>query len=133
MSPRRGVAGLTLIEMLVVLVLLGLALGLVAPSLLSPRHEAEENAVQRIIDAARRTAVRRAEAVTLAFQLDGRWVLEGGSTTDTLRLLAGSVAWPHAFAARLHISPLGACMLDAATDSEHSLIVDPVRCRLRGQ
>lgn len=117
--------------MIVVLVLLGLAFTLAAPAFLLPRDEPED-AVQRVIDAARRAALHRAEAVTLSFEPDGRWVVEGGGERDSLRLLAGTLARPYSSPVRLRISPLGACVLDSARGPEPSLIIDPVRCRLSG-
>ncbi|MBM4184965.1 MAG: prepilin-type N-terminal cleavage/methylation domain-containing protein [Gemmatimonadetes bacterium] len=124
--PNRG---LTLLELLVVLVLLGLAISLAAPSFLAPGGPPDDD-VQRVIDVARRTAVRRAQAVTLAIESDGRWVIEGSSGLDSGRLLTGTVTWTQQSPVRLDISPLGACLLYARTSS---LTIDPVRCRLRGR
>ena len=122
--------GLTLLELLVVLVLLGLAVTLAAPAFLSSDRPPDD-AVQRVIDSARRAAVQRAEAVTLAIEPDGRWVVEGVGGPDSLRLFTGTVAWVYGSALRLDISPLGACMLYSA--AEPRLTIDPVRCRLRGR
>jgi prepilin-type N-terminal cleavage/methylation domain-containing protein len=127
MPLRPRAAGLTLIEILVVLVLLGLVLGLAAPSLLSPRPKTDDT-VQQVIETARQAAVQRAESVTLSFEADGRWVVAGGGEADSLRLLNGTVDWPYNSALRLRISPLGACMLDSAPGP--ALSVDHVRCRL---
>ena len=122
MSSRRG---FTLLEVLVVLVLIGLASALVAPSLLSPQRQSDD-AVAQLIDAARRAAVQRAGPVTLSFATDGRWVMlaEGAEPRR------GSIAWPHAEPARIHVSALGACTLDSPEDREPSLAIDAVRCRL---
>jgi prepilin-type N-terminal cleavage/methylation domain-containing protein len=125
----RAAAGLTLIEILAVLVLLGLVLGLAAPSFLSPRRKSDDT-VQQVIETARRAAVQRAEAMTLSFEADGRWVVAGVGEGDSLRLLAGTVDWPYESTLRLRISPLGACMLDSAQGPEPALTVDHVRCRL---
>ena len=79
--------------------------------------------MQRVIEMARRTAVRHAETVTLSFAPDGRWVMDGGGEFGTL-------AQPPEAPMRLHISPLGACLLDATRRPEPAHSIDPVRCRL---
>ncbi|MSR22509.1 MAG: hypothetical protein EXR92_03030 [Gemmatimonadetes bacterium] len=108
--------------MLVVIVLLGLLSALVAPSFY-PLRPAPDDAVQRVIDAARRAAVRRAQSLTLSFAPDGGWVVEGGGESGTL-------AQPPVSPMRVHISPLGVCLLDTARGPEPAPIIDPVHCRL---
>jgi hypothetical protein len=95
-----------------------------------PREQSDD-ALQRVIDQARRAAVQRAEEVTLSFTPDGGWTVAGGGMSDTLRLLAGTLEWPSASVLRIHVSPLGACMLDSAQLLPAGLSIDPVRCRLR--
>ncbi len=125
-APSSGTArrsrGLTLIEMVVVIVLLGLLSALVVPSFLPPPLEPDD-AVQRVIDAARRTALRRAETITLSFGPDGRWVSDRGGESGTL-------ADPPVSPMRLQISPLGKCLLDGTRGPEPAQSIDPVRCRL---
>lgn len=120
---------MTLVEIVVVLVLLGLASALAAPAFLPPRP-APGAALQDAIDDARLAAVRRAGAVTLALGADGRWVVEGDAGPAG-PLLAGALPAPPAAPLRLRISPLGACTLDPAEGSGPALAVDPIRCRLR--
>ena len=123
-DPRRG---FTLVELIVVLVLMGLALALVAPSL-TPPPVAERDAMQRVLDAARAAAVRRAETVLLDVRPDGRWTATAG--TDSVPLLHGVI--DSARALRLNISPLGACMPDpTARASVDGGSWDPLRCALR--
>jgi prepilin-type N-terminal cleavage/methylation domain-containing protein len=130
-AGARPSPGLTLVEVLVVLVLLGLGFALAAPSFLSvPR--ARDDAAQRVIDVARRAAVQRAGAVRLSFAADGSWVVEGLSARDPAPLLSGRLASPHGQVLRLRISPLGACTLDSSPAVPRSLTIDPVRCRLAG-
>jgi prepilin-type N-terminal cleavage/methylation domain-containing protein len=129
-SRRRGY---TLVEVVVVLVLLGLAIALVAPSLVPPRATPDD-AVQQVIDAARRLAVRRASAVTLSLDAEGRWVVDEAGLAGAPPLLAGALARPPASALRLHISPLGACLRDPAPAAAAAPPdLDPVRCRLGGR
>jgi len=115
--------------MLVVLVLLGLAVALTAPWFFS-RERTPGSAVQDVIDAARRNAVQRAEAVTLSLQADGRWVIESRTGGDSHGRLPVSLAWLQASPVRLHISPLGACMLAAPEGRKPAIVIDPVRCRV---
>lgn len=125
---RRG--GFTLVEVVVVLVLLGLAFALAAPNYRAPAR-APEDALQRVISAARRVAVQRAGAVTVSFETDGRWVVDGGSASGSARLIAGTLTSPYAIPLQLQISPLGACMLNFPRGSQRPIIIDPVQCRIR--
>ncbi len=114
---------MTLIEIVVVLVVLGVTLALVAPTVVS-RPPSPETALQEVVESARRLALRRAETLTLSLETGGRWVLEGRGDRLETGVVEGSGTGP----LRLHISPLGACTLDAGAGE--SLLVDPVRCRL---
>lgn len=132
LKGRRAPPGFTLIEIVVVLALLLLMSGLVAPSILS-RPDLDENAVQRVIDEARRGAVRRAASLTLEFEPDGRWVAGSGSLGGGPGLSGGTLEWRPPIPFRLHISPLGACTLEIpAGQPDPSLTLDLFRCRLRG-
>jgi prepilin-type N-terminal cleavage/methylation domain-containing protein len=68
----------TLVEMLVVIVLLGLAVGLAAPALRAPRPAADGLAT--LLPVAREAAVRRGETVYLRVAESGAWRLEGASS-----------------------------------------------------
>jgi prepilin-type N-terminal cleavage/methylation domain-containing protein len=125
---RRLRGGFTLIEMLAVLMLLAVTLVLVSPAI-PPRRPAAADAVQDLIDGARRAAVQRAETVTLSFTADGSWSVEAGQ--DAIRVAEGRVDWQPALPLRLRISPLGACTLHVAARTDVILTLDPVHCRLR--
>jgi prepilin-type N-terminal cleavage/methylation domain-containing protein len=124
-------SGLTLVEVVVVLVLVGLAYAFAAPSFLSPPR-APDDAMQRVINAARWVAVHRAGSVTLSFEPDGHWAIDG-RPPGSARLLAGILTLPYPSPLRLRISPLGACMLNSAGALERSLIIDPIHCRVRAR
>src|SRR2546427_12341811 len=70
--------GFTLVEMLVVLVLLGLAAALVAPALVPTRARQTTELVE-LIGATRDAAVRRGEVVSLHVERSGAWQVEGGA------------------------------------------------------
>src|SRR5437868_4608664 len=61
----------TLIEMVVVLAILGIALSIAGPSLMRP---VGADNLQSVIDRTRSVALRRAVPVTLVVGADGKWV-----------------------------------------------------------
>jgi type II secretory pathway pseudopilin PulG len=94
----------TLLELLVVLVLLGLAAAAVAPAVRGPVTEPADPR-ERTIAAARALAVRRAEALRLEIDAAGRWrLLARDSVLRTGALPAAGAPL------RLAISPLGVCV-----------------------
>jgi hypothetical protein len=115
------------LELLVVLVLLSLTFLLVTPALFRSRNPAEDS-VQRVVDAARRQAVKRAEEVSLVFEADGGWVIEAGRAPGHEALEAGRIEWPYAFPARIRISAIGACLLEGPNIPAARF--NPLRCRL---
>jgi prepilin-type N-terminal cleavage/methylation domain-containing protein len=119
--------GFTLVELLVVLVLLSLTFLLVTPALFRSENPAEDP-VQRVVDEARRQAVKRAEEVALVFEADGRWVMEAGRASQHEAIGRGTIDWTYAFPARIRISAIGACLLEGPNIPVARF--DPVRCRL---
>jgi type II secretory pathway pseudopilin PulG len=117
-----------MIEVLVVLILLGLASTMVAPAFREPTPEPRSE-LQEVVDAARRLAVRNAATITLSFTSDGRWTAEQADGLAPTDLRSGSLA-EGSLALRLQVSPLGACSLEAAQPAEPRVTFDPVRCRL---
>lgn len=108
-TRRRAVpgvrTGLTLLELVVVLALLGLGAALVLPSLDRPARAVTRDDVVR---AARATAIARAQALTLRLATDGAWQLasprDGGVLTQGKLSEAGD-------ALALDLSPVGGCTL----------------------
>jgi len=121
--PRHGV---TLLELLVVLVLLGLLAALTAPALRRAR-EPDGESDRRVIALARSAAVRRGETLALDMSADGRWrlvVARGDSTA----IEQGTLAATPMVARRLLLTPLGLCLPD---DDERSAAPwDPAACRV---
>src|SRR2546426_5437211 len=72
--PRRS--GLTLIEILVVLILMGLVAVLVSPTPL-PRHP-DQSAINALLGSAREVAARRGEVVYVHVDPTGQWRVGGG-------------------------------------------------------
>jgi prepilin-type N-terminal cleavage/methylation domain-containing protein len=119
--------GFTLLEVTVVLVLLGIGFALAIPAFITPMRDPDD-AVQTVVDAARRTAVRRAETLVLKIAANGEWSIEASRDGEPLR--AGTVAWPQSIPLLLRISPLGGCLLESAV-MQASITIDPLRCRVK--
>jgi prepilin-type N-terminal cleavage/methylation domain-containing protein len=125
---RPGSRGLTLLEMVVVLVLLGVALTLSVPSLDPPRPRSDDP-LQRVLDDARRAAIRRSQSLFLAIEADGRWVVEAAREGESETVLRGRLGVTPIGALRVLVSPLGACWIEAE-GSGPAAALDPLRCRL---
>jgi len=119
---RRAV---TLLELLVVLVLLGLSWAVVLPALRLPAPAALESALVR----ARALAVHRGEAVRLETSPDGRWQVVATADTERSVLLAGSPSDGAAAAPMpsVVISALGNCLPEGPW-APGAGAWDPVRC-----
>ena len=135
---------MTLLELLVVLLLLGLAASLVAPVLRLPAGRGArgdgagdespgDRALGRAADAARGLALRRGESLVLAVAGDGRWTVRpavapsGGGGSDTAPLLAGRVAAGAPL--RVIVSPVGTCVPDPTGAAPGPGVWDAARCR----
>jgi hypothetical protein len=103
---------MTLVEMVVVLLVLGLAASLSAP-LVSVRPPSADAPLRRALDAARRIAVRRAESVVLDVAADGRWSIRRTAADDGPALLADSM--PAGGPLRVQVSALGVCTIEVGS------------------
>ena len=117
--------GFTLVEMLVVLVLIGLAAALVAPAFVPTRARQTRELVE-LIGATRDAAVRRGEVVSLHVERSGAWQVEG--------VAAGRLATPLPAAPfTLIVSPLGSCAFDVRSGAAAQAIsLEPLTCEVRG-
>ena len=113
----------TLIELVVVLAVMGLAIAIVAPSLVLPPRE---TGVASIIANAKSIALRRAEEISLSVGDDGRWAayaVRSGSEPVS----SGRINAREGIALKLDISPLGLCTVDE-TSSVPRATLDPFSC-----
>lgn len=101
---RRVVAGFTLLEIVVTLVLIGLGAALVAP--VFRRDAVPDDAFPAVIASARELAVRRAQGLVLHVDDRGAWRLT--TIGDTSSISSGTLTDGRG-ARRLRITPLGAC------------------------
>lgn len=98
----------TLIEMVVVLAILGIALSIAGPSLIRP---VTANNLQSVIDRTRSLALRRAEPVMLVVAEDGEWrAYAVRSGRDPVA--SGKLGESSATGMRIDISALGLCTSD---------------------
>jgi prepilin-type N-terminal cleavage/methylation domain-containing protein len=115
--------GVTLLELLIVLVLMGLAAGLVAP-MLRPIAASTGAADVAIVAAARRRAVQRAEPLRLRFTRAGAWTVRSVASGEVLD--SGSARGGLAEGEWL-LDPLGACL--PASGSASAAAFDALMCR----
>jgi prepilin-type N-terminal cleavage/methylation domain-containing protein len=102
---RRGV---TLLELVVALALLGTVAAFVIPSLerpASPRGRLDD-----VLRRARGAAIARAQSLTLDVAPGGAWQLRPLPPDDTVRILDGVLDLPPSAGYQLQLSPLGACL-----------------------
>ena len=119
---RRAV---TLLELLVVLVLLGLSAAAVMPVLRPPDAAGPESPLVR----ARTVAVRRGDAVRLEIDRDGEWTVRPAADRNGTILLSGSGAASadETQPRSIVITALGTCLPERAADSG-AAPWDPARC-----
>ena len=144
---RRGV---TLLELLVVLVLMGIAAAGVAPALRPPLASRAGDGrgpadVDELIATARRTAIRRGEPLRLRVATDGVWalvafrdgtLLSGGRLAAATRLASRRRDATPGTSARgtaldLRIDAMGSCMPAGALDAQlnaNRRVFDPLTC-----
>ena len=124
---RCARAGVTLLELIVVIALMGLVLAIAAPPFLTPAPDRKAE-LTSVLETARRAAILRAEPVTLSVDAAGAWRIDGDATPTAPPLGTGTLASKVA-AFRVRVSPLGTCVSDAAqaTGPGHWNVLD---CRL---
>ncbi len=121
--------GFTLLEILVVLILLGLTVGLVAPSFRLPEPPAEA-ALAPLIRTARESALRRGETVELQLEPSGQWRIDGRSSARDGPLASGRLAAGLGAQLVLEFSPIGTCAPTVRSAPLPSGTLDPLTCAL---
>ncbi len=107
----RDRAGLTLIEVIVVLLLLGLAAALAAPAFVARQADAESQ-LASVIRGARELAERRGEIVHLQVGASGVWQVEGAASPEAGVLARGRLDEFAAPPFTLVLAPIGTCDFD---------------------
>lgn len=132
-AARRGV---TLLELLVVLVLMAIVASLVLPNLRLPdaatvMHDGTppaRSAVDGVVSDARRLAIRRGEPVRLQVARDGVWAAVSVHTGSTIQdgRITGALSWRP----DMTIDALGVCTLaPAAVPRAGARAWDALACR----
>jgi prepilin-type N-terminal cleavage/methylation domain-containing protein len=125
--PGRG--GFTLLEVLVVLIVMGIAVALVAPALL-PRKQTQ-SALDSLIPTAREAAARRGEIVYLRVAESGQWRLEGAASSSAAPLASGRVDPFRGLPLTIIVSPVGSCAFDLQSTAAARVVrLDPLTCRV---
>ncbi len=116
--------GVTLLELLIVLVVMTVAAALVLPAF-GARPTPAESIQTRVIAAARRTAIRRAEPLRIRLFADGAWSIR--SQRDGALVDSGSVheALPPS---EVLVDPLGSCI--PVGQSTGVVTFDPLACAM---
>ena len=123
-----GRDGFTLVEMLVVLILMGIAVAVVAPALLPPGPP-DTVSLEEPLRVARRLALTRGETVYLDLVATGEWTVVGGSSLDEGVLARGRVDSYQGPVATLVASPLGTCSYDIySVAGGGAAPIDPLSC-----
>ena len=121
-------AGFTLVEIIVVLVVMLIAVGVVAPAFLPP-EPADAGALVEPLRVARRLALTRGETVYLDLTPAGDWTVQGASSLGEGVLARGRVGPYGGRAATVIASPLGTCAYDIHTSAADSAApLDPLSC-----
>lgn len=129
-SERRW--GFTLVEMLVVLILMGLMAGLVAPSIIGTRQADDPAArLRELVRSASAAAVKRGEVVRLSLSTSGLWELVGTASAPPDAIASGRLNLSGT-AMTLLFSPLGTCAPDLRSEAAAAGFgLDPIVCDVR--
>ncbi len=124
--PRRS--GVTLLELLVVLCLIGLVAAVVAPAIRAPAPA--RPALEQLMLAAREAAARRGEVVYLRIDASGRWRMEGAASPSPGVIAGGQIAPPGPAPVTVILSPIGTCAVDVPTAAAGAAVgLDPLTCQ----
>jgi prepilin-type N-terminal cleavage/methylation domain-containing protein len=121
-------SGFTLVEIIVVLVVMVIAVGVVAPAFLPP-EPADAAALAEPLRVARRLALTRGETVYLDLRPTGDWAVLGASSLSEGALARGRVERYDGPTATIVASPLGTCAYDIQTAAKGGGVpLDPLSC-----
>ncbi len=122
MSSASRRSAFTVVEMIVVIAIMGIALAVVGPSLiLAPRN----SGVNTVVADARRAALRRSEPVTLLIEAEGAWLIQ--SSRDGARISSGKGIAAQRSELKVDVSPLGLCTIDSGAEDFRAAL-NPFNC-----
>ncbi len=126
---RSVLNGYTLIEVIVVLVIMGLAAALVAPALLrSPMYDRQRQLTD-LVQSARSAAADKGEIVYVRIEPTGDWHMEGTEGAFSRGRMDRLSAAP----LTLIVSPVGSCSFDVRSTAAAAAVtaLDPLTCDVR--
>lgn len=128
----RNRRGFTLVEVLVVLLVMVIAAGLVAPAFFPARRDDESSdELARLVRAARSAAARRGEMLFVRLSPSGAWQMEGAASFAAGDVAEGTLTEYAGPAATIIVSPLGTCAFDVrSTDGAVAIPLDPMTCEV---
>ncbi|MBC7894411.1 MAG: prepilin-type N-terminal cleavage/methylation domain-containing protein [Cytophagaceae bacterium] len=121
--PSRRRDGVTLLELVVVLMVLGITAAFVLPSFIFPRPSVLTLDV--VAQHARARAIARAQPLTLAVGVDGRWML--ATLADGQQHVDSGQVEPPGAPLTIDVSPVGRCALRGGSPTL-APAWDAVRC-----
>jgi prepilin-type N-terminal cleavage/methylation domain-containing protein len=126
-TPR---AGYTLIELIVVLALMGLAAALVIPVFRA--HGPSTSDMQAIVTSARAAAATRGEIIYVRFEPTGDWHMVGGGSTLEGDVMGGRIRPIANVPLTLIVSPAGSCAFDvrSAALGANTIRLDALTCQI---
>ncbi len=114
--------------MLVVLVLLAVAAGLVAPAFLRPPR-ASEPEFAALVRRAQDVAAARGETVSLGLSVGGAWRLDGTAALGTGPIATGQLRGYGEPRGTLIVSAIGSCAWDVRSSAAaRAMPLDPLTC-----
>jgi hypothetical protein len=116
-------------ELLVVLLLIGLAAAVVAPAIRAPTTL--RRPLGQVVLAAREAAARRGELIYLRIDPSGQWRIEGAASAPQHVIAAGRIAPVRGLPMALILSPIGTCAADVRTAASGTAVtLDPLTCEV---
>ncbi len=131
--------GVTLLELLVVIVIMAMIASIVLPTIRSRRLSIDDSkhSVEDVVVAARKTAVLKGMPLRLRIDLDGAWALAGDASGE---VMGGGVIQESTRKARssilqgemtLLVDAVGACMPEGSLNGSGTIAAfDPIACRM---
>ena len=119
---RYRSSGFTLLEILVTLIVLGLAAALVAPAFHADATPDDD--LRAVLAGARETAVRRSQTLVLSVDPRGTWKMAAAHDSTTI---ASGQLGDGTGNLRIRVTPLGACLNEGAITV---IPVDAVGCSI---
>ncbi len=126
---RTNRRGLTLIEVMIAIAILGIVAAIVYPNVFR-RNQPSAPTESALLEQAKALAIARAEPMRVSVERDGTWEIVAESTPSSV-LASGHLAEapPSAFAVR--ITELGACLPADGKPRVEGPVIDAVSCTVR--